>query len=216
MNPIARALELAKQLSQMELAQGARDTLRGLLTQLKDKLAGRFGSPQERQAAGSDQPSAPYSPQQFQAMTGLWRMAKGDIRAFVQYLATFPNGAFNNVLQNREVLTQVIKDLNEQVSIPAGEESLGIPAAPLQSSNIKGFTFDDRNNALIIQFQNGSIYGYGGVPKAVFEQFRQGAARAKTTGRNQWGQWWTGKQPSLGAAMWEFIRRGGFPYQKLN
>lgn len=106
----------------------------------------------------------------------------------------------------------------------------GLPPQPPQepqlestmpSSNINSFGYDEDTGRLLVKFQgdypqeNGPIYAYEGVPKGIFDIFRQGAVPAKTTGKNKWGQWWTGKYPSLGAAMDAAIKKGGYQYHRL-
>lgn len=92
----------------------------------------------------------------------------------------------------------------------------------MPSSNIHSFAYDDDSGKLYVRFQdkwpnqNGPVYEYGGIPKAVYELFRAGAIPAKTNGQNKWGRWWTGKKPSLGASMAALIKNGGYPYQRLS
>jgi hypothetical protein len=92
----------------------------------------------------------------------------------------------------------------------------------MPSSNIYGFNYDYDNNKLLVKFQGndgvgqGPIYGYEGVQPYIFDLFKRGAAVAKTTGKNKWGKWWTGKTPSIGAALNAFIKKGNYPYQKLS
>ena len=47
---------------------------------------------------------------------------------------------------------------------------------------------------------------YGGIPPYVAEAFKEGAASAKPEGENYWGQWWEGKNPSMGAALNQLIK----------
>jgi hypothetical protein len=92
----------------------------------------------------------------------------------------------------------------------------------MPSSNIEGFAYDDKTGKLLVRFlgkhpnRNGPIYGYEGVPANIFEIFRKGAIPAKTDGKNKWGQWWKGKYPSIGAAMYHVIKAGGYRYQRLS
>lgn len=46
--------------------------------------------------------------------------------------------------------------------------------------------------------------------------FSNGAVPAKTSGQNEHGRWWVGKNPSLGAAFSALIRQGGYQYERLN
>lgn len=145
----------------------------------------------------------------------IWILAGGQPDAFVNYLRTFPDPALNALLQNPQQLTQVIEHL--QRSMPPGElgNVNGIEQAPINSSNIYGFKYDPKNGKLLVRFQSGSIYGYDGVPAGIFKVFQQGAVPAKTNGQNKFGRWWQGKIPSLGAAFYNLIRQGNYPYQRL-
>ncbi len=94
------------------------------------------------------------------------------------------------------------------------------PAMP--SSNVEGFAYDDKSGNLLVRFlgkhpdREGPIYSYEGVPKNIFEIFQKGGIPAKTNGKNKWGEWWEGKHPSMGAAMYHLIRAGNYPYQRLS
>lgn len=146
----------------------------------------------------------------------LWILAGGNPQAFIEYLRTFPDPAYSGLLANREQLFQIIRQLSERIPEGIHLEADGIEHAPLLSSNIYGFKYDPNQGQLLVRFNNGGIYSYGGVPQSVFNIFRSGAVPAKTNGRNQYGEWWKGKIPSLGAAFYELIRNGGYPYQKLS
>lgn len=145
----------------------------------------------------------------------LWILSGGQEDAFVNYLRTFPDPALNQLVRNPAQLSSTIERLNR--TMPQGEQPQqdGIPHAPLNSSNVYGFQYDPKSGKLMVRFQGGSVYGYDNVPPGVFKVFQQGAVPAKTSGQNRWGKWWRGKIPSLGAAFYELIRQGGYPYQKL-
>ena len=145
----------------------------------------------------------------------LWVLSGENPEVFVQYLRTFPSAALNALARNPAQLQQVIARLSSQISAPAGQSENGIAKAPLQSSNIYGFQYDPRGKVLRVRFNSGSVYQYQGVPPNVFKIFRGGAVPAKTNGRNQYGRWWEGKIPSLGAAFYQLIRQGGFPYARM-
>lgn len=146
----------------------------------------------------------------------LWILAGGQEDAFVNYLRTYPDPSLNSLLQNPNLLRSTIAYLNQ--IRPRGErgEEDGIPQAPLESSNIYGFNYNPKNGSLLVRFQSGSVYGYRGVPPGVFNVFRNGAVPARTNGQNEHGRWWIGKQPSLGAAFYQMIRQGNYPYQRLS
>jgi KTSC domain-containing protein len=124
-----------------------------------------------------------------------------------------------------ELINAASQRLSQIEQEPQGPTSLSsrndlTPAMP--SSNVEGFAYDDKTGRLLIRFlgkhpnRNGPIYGYSGVPPNIFEIFRRGAIPAKTDGKNKWGQWWRGKYPSIGAAMYHLIRAGNYPYARLS
>jgi hypothetical protein len=145
----------------------------------------------------------------------LWQLANGNPEAFVNYLRTVPDIALNNLLQNPTQLTQIINELSQRLPPQPPEQLDGIPKADLQSSNIYGFKYDPRSGRLFVRFQGGSVYEYDGVPPYIFNIFQRGAVPAKTTGQNEFGSWWIGKQPSLGAAFYDLIRSGSYPYERV-
>lgn len=92
----------------------------------------------------------------------------------------------------------------------------------MPSSNIEGFAYDDKSGSLLVRFlgkhpnRYGPIYAYEGVPKVIFELFKNGSIPARTDGRNAWGEWWKGKVPSIGASMYTLIKQGGYPYERVS
>jgi hypothetical protein len=146
----------------------------------------------------------------------MWILAGQKDDAFVNYLRTYPDPELQALLRNPEELQRTINFLNQMM--PQGEqpEQGGIPHADLNSSNIYGFKYDPKSKKLLVRFQGGSVYGYNGVPPGVFRVFQNGAVPARTDGQNNYGRWWRGKQPSLGAAFYQMIRQGGYPYQRLS
>lgn len=146
----------------------------------------------------------------------LWILAGGQEDAFINYLRTYPDPSLNSLLQNPDLLRSTIERLN--LTMPQGERGSedGIQQAPIDSSNIYGFQYNPSSGYLKVRFQSGSVYSYQGVPPGVFNAFKQGAVPAKTTGHNQYGRWWTGKIPSLGAAFYQLIRQGNYPYQRIS
>lgn len=95
-----------------------------------------------------------------------------------------------------------------------------LPGAPYASSNINAFQYDYKTGKLVVRFQgkdvadNGPIYSYEGVPKFIYDIFRQGAVAPKTSGSNRWHTWKRGVTPSHGAAMYHLIR-DRYPYQRV-
>ncbi len=92
----------------------------------------------------------------------------------------------------------------------------------MPSSNVFGFNYDYPSKKLHVKFQGndgvgqGPVYAYEGVEPYIFNLFKRGAAIAKTSGKNRWGEWWRGKSPSIGAAVHQFLIAGNYPYQKVS
>lgn len=144
----------------------------------------------------------------------LWKMAKGNPQPFIAFLATYPDPQIQDLVNTPDLLQSVITKLKGE-SVPEIPSKEGITPAPLQSSNVWGFNYDPSNQRLFVRFNSGAIYSYANVPKPIWENFKRGAAVAKTTGRNRFGQWWRGKTPSLGAGVWKFLRETGIPYTRI-
>jgi hypothetical protein len=146
----------------------------------------------------------------------LWILSGQQEQPFLQYLQTYPTPATQALLANPPELTRVINFLNQMM--PPGEQPSihGIQHADLNSSNIWGTNYNPKKGKMRVRFQGGSEYEYDGVPANIYKAFTSGAAAAKTQGSNQYGAWWVGKNPSLGAAMNQYIKAGNFPYRRLN
>jgi len=146
----------------------------------------------------------------------LWQIAGAQPDAFVNYLRTVPDPALNALITRPDQLNSIIDHLSRvsPPGIPITQD--GIQSSDLESSNIWGYKYNPRNRRLLVRFNSGSIYGYDNVPQGIFDIFKQGAVPAKTNGQNQFGKWWQGKQPSLGAAFYQMVRMGGYPYQRLS
>ncbi len=101
--------------------------------------------------------------------------------------------------------------------MPQGQQPIidGIPHADLNSSNVWGANYDPKSGKMKVRFHGGSEYEYDGVPQAIFDAFIHGNADARTNGRNRYGRWWRGKNPSLGAALNQYIKAGGFNYRRI-
>lgn len=145
----------------------------------------------------------------------LWVLAGQQPQAFISYLRTFPTSSTQSLLNNPSQLNATIEQLNHMM--PAGQPPVihGIQHADLNSSNIWGTAYDPRSGKMRVRFQGGSEYEYEGVPQNIYRAFVKGNASAKTKGKNEYGQWWVGKNPSLGAAMNQYIKASGFNYRKI-
>lgn len=146
----------------------------------------------------------------------LWNMSGGNPEVFAKYMREVPDPEANALANNEGQLLNVIRKLQENAPQERNREIEGIPQAPLQSSNIWGFGYDQRNRKLYVRFQGDGIYEYDKVPPDVFNRFQSGAVPAKTEGKNNYGFWFKGKNPSLGASFYEIIKNGGYPYQKVS
>lgn len=147
--------------------------------------------------------------------------------------------AIQSVILSGEVLTDEFQGvlakeltyLTDRIDALRAKEQVTLPQEPLPqdeiteampSSNVSRFAYNPKKQELVVQFlgkypnRNGDQYLYKGIPKEVFNIFRQGAVPARTRGRNRWGSWWIGKVPSIGAALYTLLRKGGFSYQKLS
>ncbi len=148
----------------------------------------------------------------------LWLLSGSNPEAFVSYLNTYPGEEFQALLRNPARLQEVVAQLqaNPLLQRTPGQEIGGIPRSDLQSSNVYGARYDPKSGRMLVRFQSGSIYQYDDVPPFVFNAFSHGAAPARTNGRNRHGAWWVGKNPSLGAALNQYIKQAGYNYRRLS
>jgi len=160
-------------------------------------------------------PSAPISGNISNDAQLLWVLAGQQPNAFISYLRTFPTPGTSQLLNNPVQLNATIEQLQQMM--PEGQPPVidGIPHADLNSSNVWGANYDPRSGKMKVRFQGGSEYEYDGVPENIFKAFIKGNASAKTKGKNRYGQWWKGKNPSLGAALNQYIKAGGFNYRRI-
>ncbi len=147
------------------------------------------------------------------------------LNVMMQYIEV--NGANMNQATQQElaVFFQEVTEfilLNQEQSTPPAPVSQPELTPSMPSSNIDAFGYDDKTGRLMVKFlgkhpnRNGPVYSYEGVPKVIFDLFRQGAIPARTTGKNKWGSWWKGKVPSAGASLYTLIKGGGYQYQRLS
>ena len=124
--------------------------------------------------------------------------------------------ALGQMLQN---ILQIIQQQGQQEpQVPAQQQPL---TEAMPSSNISEFAYDDKNNQLLVRFlgkypnRQGPLYSYSGVPRVIFDLFQKGAVPARTNGKNAWGRWFKGKNPSMGSSMYTLIKQAGYPYKKV-
>lgn len=129
--------------------------------------------------------------------------------------------------QVMEHVANRIQQLRKEEQNPV--EGLTAPITPNQlepgpypSSNINAFKYDYPSKKLLVKFQgkdvadDGPIYSYEGIQPFIYDTFRKGAVPPKTSGKNKWHTWKKGSMPSLGAAMYNLIRNGGYSYQRIS
>lgn len=178
-------------------------------------------SAQQQQPPGQQPPSPPQNagnlnnPPSPDAQL-LWILAGQNEQAFLEYLTTYPTPETQALLRNPTELQRVVAFLGEMM--PQGEPLVagGMPHADLNSSTIWGTQYDPQSGNMKVRFQGGAEYVYQGIPPNIYRAFSQGQAAARTQGSNDYGSWWVGKNPSLGAALNQYIKAGGFPYQRIN
>jgi hypothetical protein len=201
----------------MQSGEVLSDEFQGAIAQTLGNLVGRIE--ESRQQQPPEQPPG-IPPQPLEAPVSndaqlLWVLSGQQPQAFISYLRTFPTPATQALLNNPQQLNSTIEHLSR--TMPQGEPPVvdGIQHADLNSSNVWGANYDQRSGRMRVRFQGGSEYEYDGIPPAIFNAFIHGNASATTNGQNQYGRWWRGKNPSLGSALNQYIKRGNFPYRRI-
>lgn len=93
-------------------------------------------------------------------------------------------------------------------------------AQSLKSSVIRRMNYDKENQHMDLIFNNGATYRYYDFPEKEWEALSEGGTPAKTSGKNEFGVWWVGKQPSRGATFNKIIQphkkeAGPYKYEKI-
>jgi hypothetical protein len=149
----------------------------------------------------------------------LWILSGRQIRPFVNYLLTYPGEGFHELASDDQALDRAITSLQQQLpSEPREEDEQGLDPTRYPSSNVEAMKYDPATKRLWVKFHGVNdqpVYQYEGVPDQIFKLLEHGNAFATTKGQNQWGQWWPMKNPSIGAALNQYIKAGGYPYQRL-
>lgn len=159
------------------------------------------------------------APDTMQKLVNLWEQANGDPNVFLSWIGQFPDADVQAVANDPRQLERVVEELSELGVQQPGVTPQGVPEAPIGSSNVRGFSYDQNSGTLTVQFNgetgNGPVYQYGSVPPEIAMAFMDGNAAARTNGKNKFGSWFRGKKPSLGAAHWQYIR-DNFPHQRVS
>jgi hypothetical protein len=85
----------------------------------------------------------------------------------------------------------------------------------VNSSNVDSYKYNTNNGELVLTFNDGSRYRYKGVDFNEYENIVLGDATCETDGENEFGSWFVGKSPSVGAAVWEYLIRKNVRYERL-
>lgn len=173
--------------------------------------------PQEQPQQQPPPPGVPQIPQNAPSADAqlLWILSGQQEQAFISYLRSFPTAATQALLRDPQALSRTMEQLSAMM--PQGEQPVvdGIQHADLNSSNVWGSAYDPKTRKMKVRFQGGSEYEYDGIPPNIYNAFIHGNAEARTRGQNQYGRWWPHKNPSLGAALNQYVKAGGFNYRRL-
>lgn len=204
----------------MQSGEVLSDEFQGMLAQTLNNLVGRIDEARTQSQNVPSQPNnippaAPLSGAPSADAQLLWILSGQQPNAFISYLRSFPTPATSQLVSNPNQLNATIVQLQQMM--PQGQQPTihGIQHADLNSSNVWGANYDPQSGKMKVRFQGGSEYEYDGVPENIFRAFIKGNASARTKGRNEHGQWWVGKNPSLGAALNQYIKAGGFNYRRI-
>jgi hypothetical protein len=86
----------------------------------------------------------------------------------------------------------------------------------VNSSNVESYRYNDVSGELILTFNDGSRYRYYQIDFTDYENIVLGEAECITDGENEYGSWFEGKTPSVGAAVWQYLIDKGVRYEKLS
>jgi hypothetical protein len=96
--------------------------------------------------------------------------------------------------------------------IEYGNTRTGNNPEGLRSSNVWKYKYDDKKLELVVKFQDGETYTYFNVQPQLFVLFSNGNGICITEGSNEYGEWFIGKSPSMGAAVHQLLN--GLSYSR--
>ena len=96
------------------------------------------------------------------------------------------------------------------------KEQFRIYEGDVNSSNVESYRYNDVSGELILTFNDGSQYRYFQIDFTDYESIVLGDAECITEGENEFGRWFEGKTPSVGAAVWQYLIDKGVRYEKLS
>jgi hypothetical protein len=73
------------------------------------------------------------------------------------------------------------------------------------SSNVDRIKYFEDKKELVVKFNDGSYYTYFNIDENVFFSIIEGDAICRTEGEGEYGSWFIGKTPSVGAAIWKYL-----------
>jgi uncharacterized protein YkvS len=87
----------------------------------------------------------------------------------------------------------------------------------LKSAVIQEYAYSPDLEVPLLKFRGGPWYAYQNVSPEIYNKFATGQGTAKTMGEKDGYKWWKGKNPSVGAAFWKYMRQDpNIPYARLN
>jgi hypothetical protein len=117
------------------------------------------------------------------------------------------------------LIKSYIPDVTIDQKIPLFEPIEPMLDVPQQgypiSSNIMQYLYYPLMNSIIITFSNMVDYQYWDVTLPEFNAIIEGNATCVSKGRNQFGEWFVGKTPSVGAAVYRFLVQANKPWRRL-
>jgi hypothetical protein len=94
--------------------------------------------------------------------------------------------------------------------IEYGNTRTGNNPEGLRSSNVWKYKYDDKKLELVVKFQDGETYTYFNVSSQLYELFTKGYGVCITEGSNEYGEWFIGKSPSMGASVHQLLSGLGY------
>jgi len=110
---------------------------------------------------------------------------------------------------------ELVDSLSDEDVITLMEEFKTYKIKAKSSSNIDRMKYDDQTNVLTVEFNSGDVYTYLDVPYDKFLNVFKGEASCRTEGSNEYGSWYVGKNPSIGAAVHKFLVEGNYSYRPV-
>jgi hypothetical protein len=89
------------------------------------------------------------------------------------------------------------------------------PIAPIESSTLRSLFYDPNEAYAQALFQSGAAYEYFGVPQEAVSKVMAGSDTTTTEGESAFRAFYRGKDPSVGAAFDEYIKKGGYEYAAI-